>query len=120
MGIMSMREQHLQGAVIENDEGQKWLLDYYVQTYEGLGGMELYGLKINKSTLDGVLIETEETFATSETYEEALAMAEAFARGTVPPVVLLEMVDEWEDEVKAAEDLPGISTSFLKKAGQKF
>jgi len=97
-GLMSLQEEHLTRATIVTDKGDKWLLDYYIQTYEGRGGHEIYGLKINKSTPDGVLIESEETFATTETYAEVVAMAKAFAKGTVPPVVLLEMVDEWEWE----------------------
>ena len=82
-------------ATIRQDSGDEWVLEYYLQCYEGLGGEQLYSLRIDKSTPDGVLAEREETFALTESYKSAFEMAVAFYRGTVPPSVLLEMADEW-------------------------
>ena len=96
--LRGLHEEHVANETIRYDDGTEWLLGYYLQTFECPGGETLYGLKVDKSTPDGVLVESEETFATTDNKDEALAMVEAFARGTVPPSVLLELVDEWDWE----------------------
>jgi len=100
----ALREEHIANATIQQDDGAEWQLDYYLQIYDGTE--TLYGLRVNKSTLEGVLVDSEETFATTDNKDEALAMAEAFARGTVPPSVLLEMVDEWGTDVALSVTFP--------------
>ena len=96
--MQDMQQECIASNRLELETGQKWLLHYYLQSVETRGDNTLYGIKVEKSTLDGVLVESEETFATTESRDEALAMIEAFSRGTVPPSVLLEMVDDWEWE----------------------
>jgi len=80
------------------DCGTEWILEYFLQEYESEESNKVFGVRVNKSTPDGVLVETEETPAISDVREEVLAMAKAFAKGTVPPVTLLEIADEWHSE----------------------
>lgn len=95
-----MLKQDLQGvemvskASIVTDNNDEWMLKYYVKMNANDEGVNFYGLGIEKSTPDGVLIEREETDALTESRETAFAMAQAFAKGTVLPAFLLEMVDE--------------------------
>ncbi|MCL1843135.1 MAG: DUF6514 family protein [Defluviitaleaceae bacterium] len=87
-------------AEIRLESGETWVLNYYIQSVNSGEGITLYGLKIEKSTPEGVLFESEETGSITESYDEALIMAKAFAKGSVPPVVLLEMADEWYSEIE--------------------
>ena len=98
--LNEVQQEIIASSTIQQDNGKEWLLDYYLQTYDGLEGEKLYGMRVDKSTPEGVLVDSEETFATTNNRRDALAMVDAFARGTVPPSVLLEMVDEWESELE--------------------
>ena len=91
-----MQQECIAFGKLEQEDGQKWLLEYYLQTVKTPEDGTLYGIKVEKSTLDGVLTESEETFAITDNRDEIMLMINAFARGTVPPCVLLEMVDDWE------------------------
>ena len=82
-------------AIIRPDEGGSLLLEYFLRLWTGQEDEVLYGLRVDKRSPDGVLIEREETPALTGSIEEATALAKRFAKGTVPPCVLLEMVDEW-------------------------
>ena len=82
-------------ADLHTEDGNNWILNYYLQSYDGEDGEKYYGLRIDKSTPEGVLEESEDTLAITESREEILIMAKAFARGCVPPVTLLEMTDDW-------------------------
>jgi len=96
--VLNQRTEEKVGtATIHPDSGEEWLLEYYLQCYEGLGGETLFSIRVDKSTPDGVLAEREETFALTESREQALEMVKAFHKGTVPPSVLLEMADDWCD-----------------------
>ena len=79
------------------DEGKLLALEYSLRCITGSEGEDLYGLRVDKRYPSGVLIEREETSALTGSLDEATALAEAFATGTVPPCVLLEMVDEWHE-----------------------
>jgi len=75
----------------------QWVLVYYLQaihTHEG----DVYALRVDKLSRDGVLLEKAETYGLTDSKKEALHMAMAFAKGTVPPCVLLEMADEYASE----------------------
>ena len=85
-------------TTIQTDSGDEWVLEYFLQEHQGEEGGTLYGLRVDKSTPDGVLVEREETPALAESHDAAMAMAQAFAKGAVPPMVLLEMADEWCSE----------------------
>jgi hypothetical protein len=85
-------------AELKAESGESWVLDYYLQKFNGSEGKQCYGLRVEKSSLEGELLEHEETRAITENREAALAMTEAFAKGSVPPVTLLEMADEWLSE----------------------
>jgi len=82
-------------TVIHPDEGEQVTLEYYLCQSTGHEDEILYALRVDKRHPDGGLIEREETPALTGSLADATAMAEAFAKGTVPPSVLLEMVDEW-------------------------
>lgn len=76
------------------EESGVWSLDYYLQTYTSSDEQELYGIKVCKRSGNEVL-EENETFAISDCRVQTTTMLEYLANGTVPPSVLLEMVDEW-------------------------
>jgi len=82
----------------QNESGETWALNYFLKRFSGEDDEVLYGLKIDKSTPEGVLHESEETFAVTDCRDDALIMANAFAKGSVQPVTLLEMADEWQSE----------------------
>ena len=84
-------------ATINPDESEALALEYFVCMQTGSEDEVLYGLRVDKRHLDGGLIEREETPALTGSLAEAKALAETFAAGTVPPSVLLEMVDEWHE-----------------------
>ena len=95
-------------AIIHPDESLPRALEYYIYQKAGLGGRPLYGLRVDKRSLDGELLEREETPSITSSLEEVMALANAFATGTVPPCVLLEMVDEWYD----LDDPAGVHTAW--------
>jgi len=82
-------------ATMETDNGVTWLLEYYLQTYESSDGVELYGVKVDKLGGDGTLKESSETFAITDEHGKAQEILTFLAKGSVPPCVLVEMVDEW-------------------------
>jgi len=100
MGIL--KEEWVANAEYQNSKNERWILNYFLQISEGENGENLYGLRIDKSTPEGVLCESEETFAVTESRDDALTMANAFAKGIVQPVTLLEMADEWQSEAELA------------------
>ena len=56
-----------------------------------------YGLRVDKYHHTGALLEREETQALTSSLDDVTALANAFAAGAVPPCVLNEMVEEWQD-----------------------
>jgi hypothetical protein len=105
MGMRMFSDEHVARVDFCGESGGEWVLEYFLQGFEGDGGEKYYGLRIDKSTPEGVLEEREETLAITESRDEALIIANAFAKGSVPPVTLLEMADDWlsESEVKILE-----------------
>ncbi|MCL2225746.1 MAG: DUF6514 family protein [Defluviitaleaceae bacterium] len=101
MNTRMFNEELVATSDYQQESGNKWVLEYYLQIFEGESGESLYGLRVDKSTPEGVLHESEETFAITECREEALVMAMAFSRGSVPPVTLLEMSDDWLSELES-------------------
>jgi hypothetical protein len=83
-------------VTIQHENGTQWILVYYLQVLPSQIDGELYALRVDKLTRDGVLLEKAETYALTNSRKEALRMVKAFAKGTVPPSVLLEMADDWE------------------------
>ena len=91
-----LHDEWIAKAEIHTENGENWILDYFIQVFESVDDdTKVYGVRVDKSTPEGVLNEREETMAITESHEEALQIANAFAKGCVPPVVLLEMADEW-------------------------
>lgn len=84
-------------ASILPDSGEQLILEYYIRQYTGAEDEILYGLRVDKRSTEGVLIEREETPALTGSLQEATSLAERFAAGTVPPCTLLELVDEWHE-----------------------
>ena len=82
-------------ATIHPDDGELSVLDYSLRCTTGPEGETLYRLRVDKRCPNGNLKEREETAAITSSLDEAMALAKAFAAGTVPPCVLLEMVDDW-------------------------
>ena len=82
-------------AAIELENGEQLALEYSLRYFTGPEEEALYGLRVDKRTTQGQLVEREETSAITASLEVAKALAEAFAAGTVTPCVLQEMVHEW-------------------------
>ena len=83
-------------VTIQHQDGTQWILVYYLQSMPSQHDGEIYALRVDKLSRDGILLEKAETYALTPSKKEALTMVNAFAKGTVPPCVLLEMADEWE------------------------
>ena len=82
-------------VTVQLENGTQWVLEYYIQTLATHDNGEIYALRVDKVSTNGNLIEREETYGLTDSKKEALTMARAFAAGTVPPCVLMEMADEW-------------------------
>ena len=80
-------------ATICTDDGMEWVLEYFLQNKGDDSG--LLGLRVDKSTPDGVLVERCETAGLTPCRDTIMKMVDAFAKGTVPPSVLMEMTAEW-------------------------
>lgn len=98
--LLELPDELITSATIQQENGKKWLLEYYLTTCSTPSG-NIFGIRVDKSTLDGVLVERDST-STTESQDEALAMIYTFAKGTVPPSTLIEMTDEWEWDGKPA------------------
>jgi len=95
MGHTKCTTERVTEVTIRHDNGTQWIFVYYLQTITTDRGEHFYALRVDKLSRDGVLLDREETYALTDSRKEALDMVKAFARGTVPPSVLLEMADEW-------------------------
>jgi hypothetical protein len=81
-------------ANFQTEDGETWLLKYYIHTNEAES--PLYGLRVDKyKSNTEQLVETEATPVITDCHAEALRLAHTFAKGCVPPCTLLEMADEW-------------------------
>lgn len=82
--------------LVSCEDGNTWFLDYYLRTYKSTDNKELYGIKVckRKTNTDRIL-EHEETYAISECCDKVMEILMYLAEGTVTPIVLLEMVDDW-------------------------
>lgn len=85
------KDEWVADADIQTEKGISWMLKYYVRETE----KTVYDIKIEKYAANGTLVETEATKALTASYNDALALARRFAQGTVTPMVLLEMAEEW-------------------------
>jgi len=101
---MVQQNEWVAAAEIQTESGENWALNYYVQEFSG-EDEQFFGLRIDKSTPEGVLHESEETLAITDSHAKAVAMAQFFAKGSVTPIVLLEMVDEWQSELDCSSTL---------------
>ncbi|MCL2188486.1 MAG: DUF6514 family protein [Defluviitaleaceae bacterium] len=81
-------------VTIQQENGTQWVLVYYLQSISTREG-DVYALRVDKLSRDGVLLEKAETYGLTDSKKEAMHMAMAFAKGTVPPCVLTEMADEY-------------------------
>ena len=76
-------------AQFPTDNDYMLILEYSLRCITGPQDEDFYGLRVDKRSLDGLLLEREETPAFTNSLSEATALAETFAAGTVPPCVLL-------------------------------
>ena len=86
-------------AVIYPEDSEAMTLEYFVRQMAGSDQESLYGLRVDKRNPTGALVEREETPALSASSESVTKVAKVFAKGTVPPCTLIEMVDEWFDKL---------------------
>jgi len=82
-------------AYIFLDEWELISLEYYLRCYTGQKRETMYGIRIDKRYPEGDLIERDETAALSTSFNDVRDLVEAFARGTVMPCTLHDMVGEW-------------------------
>jgi len=77
------------------ENGEILTLEYYLRSHTRPDGETQYGMRIDTRSLNGELLERDETAGLSASIADVAVLAEAFAEGTVLPGNLLEMVDEW-------------------------
>ncbi|MCL2049528.1 MAG: DUF6514 family protein [Defluviitaleaceae bacterium] len=90
-----VRDEWITKTTLRTETNEEWALDYYLQTFDGEDGGTLYGLKVAKGVPDNEPTEWEETGAVTESRDEALTMLHAFAHGSVTPMALIEIADDW-------------------------
>ena len=95
--MQSVAAQQEPNVVVDlvSESGERWLLQYFLQEYQSSDGSALYGVRVDKLVPEGRLLESNETFAITDSRDKAAAIVEFLSKGTVPPCVLLDMVDEW-------------------------
>ena len=69
-------------------------LEYYLRGHTGPDGETQYGMRIDMRNPDGELLERDETTGLSTSIADVAELAKAFAKGTVEPSFLHEMVEE--------------------------
>jgi len=85
------------------EDGTSWLLQYFLQTYQSSDMTQMYGVRVEKLSSEGKLLESKETFAITDDRDKALKVIDFLASGDVPPCVLMEMVHDWlSGEVETA------------------
>jgi negative regulator of sigma E activity len=82
-------------VTVRHENGTEWIFVYYLQVIPSYDEGDLFAMRVDKLSRDGILLEKQETYALTASRREAMAMVNAFAKGTVPPSVLMEMADEW-------------------------
>lgn len=87
-------------AEIVTEDNIVWTLEYFLQTYEveDVNSESKFGVKVAKLHESGTIAEFAESFAITCNFDEAMQVLAYLARGTVPPCVLAEMIDEWYSE----------------------
>jgi hypothetical protein len=92
---MGIKTERISEVTVKHENGTAWVFVYYLQIIPSRSEGDLYAIRVDKLSRDGVLLEKAETYALTPSRREALSMVNAFSAGTVPPGVLLEMADEW-------------------------
>ncbi|MCL2500586.1 MAG: DUF6514 family protein [Defluviitaleaceae bacterium] len=87
--------ERISEVTVQHENGMQWIFVYYLQAIPSHSEGELFAIRVDKLTRDGILLEKNETYPLTSSRREAMAMVKAFAKGTVPPSVLMEMADEW-------------------------
>ena len=100
------KTERITEVTVKHENGTQWVLVYYLQIIPSKAEGDLYALRVDKISRDGILLERAETYALTDSRQEALLMLNAFASGTVLPSVLLEMADEWDFHQPATQNTP--------------
>jgi len=79
---------------IYSENGGTSSLEYFLRSHTGPDGETQYGMRIDMRNPDGELLERDETAGLSASITDVAELAEAFAKGTVRPSYLHEMVEE--------------------------
>jgi hypothetical protein len=86
-------------SAMKTDDGCDYELSYYIRVFnsEEDGSTDrFYALRVDKhDKSNGRLIETEDTPPFTDDYDKIRHLAQRFAKGQVPPCILVEMCDEW-------------------------
>ncbi|MCL2571914.1 MAG: DUF6514 family protein [Defluviitaleaceae bacterium] len=84
-------------TTIHPEESDPRALEFCIHQLTGYEGEILYGLKVIMRTVDGTLLEEEDTPALTPSLTEIVRLAEMLVKGEVPPSGLLSMIDEYFD-----------------------
>ena len=95
MGENYCKETLYATVLLTIDKNISWSLEYYLMTYPGSTGKELYGVRIDKRDPNYYVVDKSETFAMTESYDKALAILSHLANGMVRPLEMLTIIDDW-------------------------
>jgi len=96
--VILQKQEPIKTVEGHNEDGKvTWLLEYYLQTYPNPSndGKGRFGIKIIRNNPDGTHDKTAETFAITDDFDEAMAMAKHFSKKAIRPHILCDMVEEW-------------------------
>jgi len=82
-------------ALLMTGNNVSWSLEYHLQTYTSSAGDELFGVKIDKRNSNNSIVESNETFAITDSYSKAEIITAYLAEGMVRPFELLSVIDDW-------------------------
>ena len=106
----------VQSATAKTETGTQWQYDYFVQTYKSTDDTTFFGIKAEKRSVDGELVEVSDTFAITQDRERVEEIIAFLAKGSVPPCTLVEMVNEWfYDDLIEKPKKPEMPPHFKKK-----
>ena len=90
-----LRNIKVEDMTITDELGTKWELHYFIKVLKGQHGDDVYGLKVEMRPGDDNESFYEETEGLTYSYAEVEEWARRLASGTVTPMSLHALVDEW-------------------------
>lgn len=95
-GKSMVKDIHVDGAEMIDENGGVWELRYYVRAFDSESGQVIYGVKIEKvSKSDQKERQQEASYAIAESYDDAAFIAKKLADGAATPIALYDLIDEF-------------------------